>query len=185
MGLFLSTTGVKDPVVFNSLGGIEIPHPTIKWDLLSEFRRTAPEILGNPEIVRAIENGEIVILTEDDEPATADVYQRLGDRQGSVESYREINAGNHTGDLFLTKTDAKNQIIDPTGTMKVFLEDHNKCQGKVFKIMNIGSVNIKKISLREDYDATTNPNGTEVGIINKQKQADLIATSEAWTIKIY
>ena len=62
MEFLITTTGTQDPLVFNDLGGRHFDHPTVDFDLLTEF---APEeISASLDVQAAIDSGYMTVKDE-------------------------------------------------------------------------------------------------------------------------
>lgn len=66
MAFVLSTTGTQNPVVFNDIGGRTFAHPTVSFDLETEF--SPEEIAESDDIQDAITNGWITVVDANGEP---------------------------------------------------------------------------------------------------------------------
>lgn len=62
MAFIITTTGIQNPVIFNDLGGRSYPHPTISYDLESEY--TNEEIRNSLDVQSAIDNNYITAVDE-------------------------------------------------------------------------------------------------------------------------
>lgn len=81
--ILLSTTGTLSPVIFIDLGRKTFTHPTIDFDLLTEYFKD--DIQRSTDIQEALDNGYITIKDENDDPITD-----VGQTAASIDT-KEIN----------------------------------------------------------------------------------------------
>lgn len=171
MSYIISTTGTQSPVTFPSLGNLILTHPAT-IDLTLEYNAKNDEILGNSELIEAIESGWIECKT--DAGAPIDIKTPVGSFLGSHEHYRELTM---TGNITLTVDDEKNQYLDPDGaTRTVTLPLFSDVPDRVYLVYNAGTLGADRIELYETG------NGSVLVELKAQQAAWCHGTNVAWTI---
>jgi len=85
MRVLLATTGTLSPVPINDLNGISFEHPTVEFDLLSEF--TLEELYESVDLPAAVAAGTITLMDDQKQPITSS-YQLSPVSDGSVKRSR-------------------------------------------------------------------------------------------------
>jgi hypothetical protein len=88
MRVLLATTGTSSPVVISDLNGVSFMHPTVEFDLLSEF--TLEELYESVDLPAAVAAGTITLVDDQRQPITAS-YQLSPVSDGSVKRMRTDN----------------------------------------------------------------------------------------------
>ena len=88
----ISTTGTQDPIVFHDLGARSFSHPTVDYDLSSEFKLS--EISESYDVQNCIDLGYITAKDENDNPVI-DVESIGLHQHGNKSELDKITIGDH------------------------------------------------------------------------------------------
>lgn len=132
MTILLTTV---ETVIINDLGYVEFPHPLIDFELTKEFE---DEMVAESQDLAAALAAEKIILKDE----TGALVDQNGIRLAALTQGSDISQLVLTGDITLSPSSPKIQILDPNGDNRVVTLPSPSIAGtRFYEILNSGSTN--------------------------------------------